>query len=329
MQKCALTLYLSRLSPNSRRSIHSQFLSIGRILGWPLQEVHERIQNIDYESAIKCRSIMVAQGYSARSVNRSIIALKGLLKVSALLGNIEQFQLLQIQSIPNLRLNEHKGSPLSLEHVNALFAVLDQAKTNLDIRNSAILALFLATGLRRSELVALKLSDYSHFEMTIFVSKGKGNKSRIAYLPSWLSIYLDNWVNVRGNAEGYLFCKLNNAKETRNDDRTDICRNSLPKSLLVNGLKLSSMTSESAQLAPLDGSTAYRVVKKLTAKIGLFDATPHDFRRTFITRLLELNIDLNTVRQMAGHASISTTTLYDKRDRRFMQQAANRLNFTE
>lgn len=329
MQKCALTLYLSRLSLNSRRSIQSQFLSIGRILGWSLQEVPERIQSIDYESAIKCRSIMIAQGYSARSVNRSIIALKGLLKVSVLLGNIDQLQLLQIQSIPNLRLNEYRGSPLSLEQVKALFAVLDQSKTKLDIRNSAIVALFLATGLRRSELVALKLSDYSHSEMTIFVAKGKGNKSRITYLPSWLSNYLDNWLNVRGNAEGYLFCELNNAKVPSNDDRTDICQTCLPKSFVVNGLKLCSITRESTQLAPLDGSTAYRVVKQLTAKIGLFDASPHDFRRTFITRLLELNVDLNTVRQMAGHASISTTTLYDKRDKRFMQQAANRLNFTE
>ena len=48
MQKCALNLYLSRLSPNSSRSIQSQLITIGRILDWPDSQIPERIQKIDY-----------------------------------------------------------------------------------------------------------------------------------------------------------------------------------------------------------------------------------------------------------------------------------------
>ena len=55
--------------------------------------------------------------------------------------------------------------------------------------------------------------------------------------------------------------------------------------------------------------------------------TPHDLRRTYITQLLDQGIDLNTVRQMAGHADISTTVIYDKRDDKAMQQAAKTLSY--
>ncbi|MNI89369.1 Tyrosine recombinase XerD [compost metagenome] len=46
---------------------------------------------------------------------------------------------------------------------------------------------------------------------------------------------------------------------------------------------------------------------------GMARFTPHDMRRTFITRLLEQGVDINTVRQLAGHSDISTTTRYDCR----------------
>jgi len=61
--------------------------------------------------------------------------------------------------------------------------------------------------------------------------------------------------------------------------------------------------------------------------IGIERVSPHDLRRTFITRLLEQNVDLNTVRQMAGHADISTTIMYDKRSEKVMQQAASLLSY--
>lgn len=329
MQKCALNLYLSRLSPNSSRSIQSQLITIGRILDWPDSQIPERIQKIDYFSALNCRSIMIARGYSARSINRSMIALKGLLKVSVLLGNIDQTQLLQVQSIPNLKQNEHKGSPLTSEQVNLLFSQLNQAKSELEIRNAAIATLFLATGLRRSELVSLKFSDYNREDKTVFVAKGKGNKSRTAFLPSWCCDYLNHWIEIRGTQNGYLFCNLKCISGTNITVDIGINQKNLNYPTTFKGLNLIPRNQNLGKKSPLDGSTAYRIIKDMTSQIGLLDVSPHDFRRTFITRLLELNVDLNTVRQMAGHASISTTTLYDKRDKRFMQQAANRLNFTE
>ena len=70
-------------------------------------------------------------------------------------------------------------------------------------------------------------------------------------------------------------------------------------------------------------------IRKSLAAIGVEGVSPHDLRRTFITRLLEQNVDLNTVRQMAGHADIATTIMYDKRDQQVMQKAASQLSYKQ
>jgi integrase/recombinase XerD len=71
----------------------------------------------------------------------------------------------------------------------------------------------------------------------------------------------------------------------------------------------------------------YLLVRNMAKHVGLATVSPHDLRRTYITRLLEQNIDLNTVRLMAGHENISTTVIYDKRDNKVMQKAAATLSY--
>ena len=77
----------------------------------------------------------------------------------------------------------------------------------------------------------------------------------------------------------------------------------------------------------LSGEVIYYLVKQHCGNIGRQDITPHDLRRTYITRLLDQGADLNTVRQMAGHSDISTTVIYDKRDDKTMRKAADELNY--
>ena len=79
----------------------------------------------------------------------------------------------------------------------------------------------------------------------------------------------------------------------------------------------------------LSSSFIYSLIRKSLAAIGVEGVSPHDLRRTFITRLLEQNVDLNTVRQMAGHADIATTIMYDKRDQQVMQKAASQLSYKQ
>ncbi len=70
----------------------------------------------------------------------------------------------------------------------------------------------------------------------------------------------------------------------------------------------------------------YDIVRRLADIAGIDHCTPHDLRRTFVTRLLEVGVDLNTTRQLAGHEQIQTTTRYDRRGKGKQRKAAAMLD---
>lgn len=289
-------LYLSRLAPNSRRSIESQMRSIGRLMDWPDTVIDIRLSNVDYQQAMQIRALLIHEQWSARSINRAMTAIKNIVKVAALMGKADMQQVAHISSIANMKHGAHQGNPLTVKQVNALFERLAKAKGAYGLRTLAIFALFLGTGLRRSELAALSMADYDRLNSTITVVAGKGNKSRVLFLPNWVEQHISAWLKLRSRQEGWLICKCYIS------GKLDITQ-------------------------PVSSDTLYRLVKDKLIDIGISGASPHDLRRTFITRLLEQNVDINTVRQMAGHADISTTTIYDKRGDAFMREAASALNY--
>lgn len=289
-------LYLSRLAPNSRQSIHSQMRSIARLMKWPDATLPHQLSKVDYQQALQIRALLIHQQWSARSINRAMTALKGIVNVAALMGQADRQQVAHIASISNMKHGAHQGHPLSAKHVTDLFTLLATHQGNYGQRTRVIFALFLGTGLRRSELAALTLAHYDRARATLTVAAGKGNKSRVVYLPDWVEQQVQQWLKQRGQRPGWLVCKCTLS------GRLDVTE-------------------------PVSHDTLYRLVKDKLAAIGVSGASPHDLRRTFITRLLEQGVDINTVRQMAGHADISTTTLYDKRGDAFMRDAAAALNY--
>jgi integrase len=139
------------------------------------------------------------------------------------------------------------------------------------------------------------VGDYDIKEQKVNVISGKGNKSRFQFLPDWVVPELNKWLMVRGRIDGSLFNPFNGGK--------------------VNITK------------PISASTVYHVVTTRTAKIDGQQCSPHDLRRTYISELLTQDVDLLTVSKMAGHASVTTTQIYDKRDAQFMQQAITKLKY--
>lgn len=148
-------------------------------------------------------------------------------------------------------------------------------------RDAALLAVLTLCGPRRSELIALDLSDYDATATTLRVRSGKGNKERLLVGNVQMGHALEEWLEVRGPLPGPLFLPLTKAGR--------LCWRRLT-----------------------DKSVSWILqVRASQAVVNGF--SPHDMRRTCISNLLDAGVDLVTVAELAGHASVTTTAKYDCR----------------
>ncbi|NOT74319.1 MAG: site-specific tyrosine recombinase XerD [Cyclobacteriaceae bacterium] len=156
-------------------------------------------------------------------------------------------------------------------------------------RNRAMLEVLYSSGLRVSELVELKRANV-YFDLGFLRVVGKGNKERLVPIGrdamKYLTIYLEEirvHVPVQKGFEGYVF-------------------------LNRRGKKISRVS-------------IFLIIKALAAKIGLHKTiSPHTFRHSFATHLIEGGADLRAVQEMLGHESITTTEIYTHLDRDYLKQ---------
>lgn len=149
-------------------------------------------------------------------------------------------------------------------------------KSKTFIKDSAIIELLLSTGIRVSELCKLRIKDVNLDEKHILVY-GKGSKERLIYL---------------GNRK--VISALNKYKKKFRSKAIDY------DYFFVN--KFNERISEQA---------IRNIIKNYTQKAGISDnITPHMFRHTFATMLLEEDVDIRYIQNILGHSSISTTQIY-------------------
>lgn len=232
----------------------------------------------------------LSAGKSAVSVNLYLCALKGVAKAAWQLELLNHDALDRIRSIKQVRVSRLPvGRSLSYAESAALLSAAagdDPQK----IRDRAILTLFLGCGLRRAEICSLQMDKVDLFDGTIQLI-GKGNKERKAFLTPDMQKTLAAWLDVRTDVPGYLFGNFTVSRRLRLD-------------------------------RPLNPSSLSRILKKYCDVAGVDPVTPHDLRRTFATRLIDKNVDLVTVKNLMGHASITTTSLYDRRGEEAMRRVS-------
>ena len=176
---------------------------------------------------------------------------------------------------------------LSLIEIDKLIEAVDLSNKQGE-RNRAILETLYSCGLRVSELVNLQLSNINFNEGYLKVT-GKGNKERLAPIGGraikYLTIYINevrNHQNIKKGNEDFVF--LNN-----------------------RGVKLTRVM-------------IFIIIQKLTEKIGLKKKiSPHTFRHSFATHLIEGGADLRAVQEMLGHESITTTEIYTHLDNEYLR----------
>lgn len=216
------------------------------------------------------------QGLSLRSIGRVSSAVRGLYRFAAAEGTIRTDPAEQIDSA---RLPKSLPRYLNLDEVDGLLEASDTAIPE-GLRDRAMLELLYATGLRVSELIALRIADFN-FDIGYLVCQGKGRKERIVpygrSAKQWIERYL---------REG------RPALLRRAPDAED--------AMFLSRLGKTMTRQRFFQILKACGRTA-----------GIRGAlSPHVVRHSFATHLLERGADLRSLQLMLGHSNIGTTQIY-------------------
>ena len=182
---------------------------------------------------------------------------------------------------------------LSLQDIDQLIGAIDLSRTyngiNIGERDRAILETLYSCGLRVSELTDLKISDL-FFEEGFIKVTGKGDKQR--FVPIGLST--QKYINIY-----------------RNEVRAHISVMPEYKDTLFLNYKGKKLTR----------AMIFTIIRQLAEKIGLQKTiSPHTFRHSFATHLLENGADLRSIQLMLGHESITTTEIYMRVDRTHLKE---------
>ena len=195
-----------------------------------------------------------------------------------------------------------RGRAVPAGELTALVRACARNVNAAGLRDTAMLAALYTGGLRRSELAALTVEDYTPTPPALRVLHGKNDKQRTVPIPASAAAALDAWLELRGRAPGALFVPIDQAGRIADD---------------ANGAGLRGMTAYAI----------YKMLNKRARQAGIPPLTPHDMRRTFVGDLLTAGNDISAVQRMAGHASVTTTQRYDRRGEEVMRRAADTLHF--
>ncbi len=290
-RKHPVEVYLNRLAPSSRRGMLIALNNLARtIFNGQAGASELDWAELRYEDTTKLRKAM-AERFTTRTANYHLCGLRGVFKECWRLNLMSHADYARAVDLKQLRGKDNtSGRALTHEELVKLFRACDADPSPAGLRDAAILGVLYGTGLRRSELTALRVADYSGGVLTVH---GKGNTTRLAYVVGQAQGHLERWLELRGQAEGPLFVAINKARR------------------LGSGR--------------LIGESVARILNRRAVEAGVERFSPHDVRRTTATHLLENGVDLNTVKGILGHANISTTILYDRRGEQAKQKAAELL----
>ena len=217
---------------------------------------------------------LVNTGLSNASVNRKIASLKAFYKF---LLKIKQIELNPLLKHKSLKTQKTLQIPFSEKEVNALLSVLDQNSSFDGIRNKLIIDLFYTTGIRRAELMSLKINAVDLAGNAIKVL-GKRNKERILPVLPIIKEQLILYLQERARLELIVDCDY--------------------LFLTKKGLKLNE-------------SFVYRLINSYFSTVSVkVKKSPHILRHTFATHMLNNGADLNSVKELLGHASLASTQIY-------------------
>lgn len=293
----AYRIYMASLSPSGRKGMQCMLATACRLLGWHDATAWYPWHRLRYQDVQTVRTKLLDQQYAINSVNLTLSGLKSIARTAFNLEQMDAEKLMRIQAVKQVKgAVLSKGRSLAASDIRAVNTAFSTAENRVKAcRDKALFLLGCTAGLRSAELIALSVQDIDVKKGVIRVLHAKGRKQREIHLCKPTVQALRQWLMTLGDVRGALF-----------------------RQVLKNG----QITSHSLSKTGLD-----HILTQIYQTSGIARFSPHDLRRTFITQLLRQGEDINTVRQLAGHASISTTVIYDCRDNDRCQRASRQLRF--
>lgn len=254
------------LSPNT---LQSYARDLARLQGWA-QKNGKQVEKLERKHLREWIAGMSREGLAPSSVARAVSAARGFFRFLMLDGHIKRHPAEDLHTPQRVsRLPQF----LTEEEMERLLFAPD-IKTEVGVRDRALLEVMYATGLRVSEVCGLKTSDVE-MDAGLLTCHGKGSKQRRIPMGKSAVHWLQRYASVR--------------KEMGSE--------SLPQLFLHRGRTLTRQA-------------AWAIIKTYAAQAGVPDISPHTLRHSFGTHLMQHGADSRSVQALLGHADISTTEIY-------------------
>lgn len=253
----------------ARHTLESYKRDLDRLQGWATTN-GKQITELTRADLRKWIASLSREGLAPTSIARAVSTTRGFFKFLLLDGHIKSQP---AEDLDTPQRFSYLPKFLTEDEINRLLAAPDIA-TEEGIRDRAVLEIMYATGLRVSELVALKTTDVDLLAGLV-VCHGKGNKERRVPLGKSAIHWLQQYSAVKA---GY-------------------GKQSSPNVFLHRG-------------RPFTRQLAWSMIKRHADKAGIKDVSPHVLRHSFATHLLQHGADSRSVQALLGHSDISTTQIY-------------------
>ncbi|HNP67662.1 MAG TPA: site-specific tyrosine recombinase XerD [Aequorivita sp.] len=275
----------------SENSIINYSLDIKKLMQW-LETNEIEVSPITIsEETLQQFIYEIAKKVNPRSQSRLISGLKGFFNY-LIFEDYRKTNPLELIEAP--KIGRKLPDTLAIEEIDTLIKTIDLSSKQGE-RNRAIIETLYGCGLRVSELTNLKISDL-YFEEGFIKITGKGDKQRLVPIGPTTQKYIEIY-----------------RKEIRRHQKIQ----PQAKDTLFLNQHGKSLTR----------AMIFTIVKRLAEKAGIPKTiSPHTFRHSFATHLLENGADLRAIQQMLGHESITTTEIYTHIDRKHLTEVINRFH---
>ena len=270
-------LYLCNIRKLSPLTIDAYRSDLYAFLSWIRDIYIDSVFHIDKKTISNYLAFKHCyQHNQPRSINRTLSSLRGLMKYLILFHDMEELRNVLADS-RQLKTRRCLPHVLSIKEIESMIPAGDDFQS---CRDRTLIEMLYSTGCRISELLGIRVQDCMPLNSDIVIT-GKGSKERVVYLGAHAQAALHEYIQKR---DAYLRIK-------------NICD---PQQLLIN-LRGGRLTRRGASKIIHNRSLQLPAAKNIS---------PHTFRHSFATHLLDDGADIRAVQELLGHAQLTTTQIY-------------------